>query len=141
MHNIHKEVKYKNCIYIYTNQHRSLQNSDKSLWTISEVDELNCFQLMYDNNWICDTYSGWSLHKVRSSNEYLGKSQPPKSEQVKIAKFVDSSKNSKWHGFPVDYRNSLNDRPKASILTKWVENRDITKPQMSKILRGKICYL
>lgn len=121
--------------YIFTNQHRARQNANKSLWTITEDEEFNSFSLMCNQNWILDQYKGWSLHRVGSINDFLGVN--PKNERVQIAKFVDSSKNSLWHGYPVNYRESVHDKPHNEVLQKWVDDKKITKVQMSKISRGK----
>jgi len=121
--------------YIFTNQHRTRQNTNKSLWTISEDDEFNSFSLMCDKDWISDQYKGWSLHRVGLVNDILGVN--PKDEEVQIAKFVDSSQNSSWHGYPVDYRESVHDKPHNEVLQKWVDGDKITKKQMRKISQGK----
>lgn len=125
--------------YILANHHRNRQNSNKSLWTITQDEEVESFRLMYINNWIVNNNKGWSLHRVNYLNEILGLSTQQKN--VQIAKFVDSSNNSQWHGYPVDYRKSVYDRPTADILKDWVGKRIIKRADMSKILQGKGCTI
>lgn len=125
--------------YILANHHRNGQNSNKSLWTITRDEEVESFILMYTNNWIANNNKGWSLHRVNYSNEILGLST--QKENVQIAKFVDSSNNLQWHGYPVDYRKSVHDRPTAEILKDWVGKRIIKRADMSKILQGKGCTI
>lgn len=139
MSKIHKTTNYKGSTYIFSDQHRSAPNEHKSIWIIGELEEFNSFTLMYDENWIFEKYTGWSFHRVNSNKEFLGLS--PKQEQVKIAKFVDSCENGKWHGFPIDYRYSVHDKPTIKILREWECKGEITKAQMRRIAQGKDCSL
>lgn len=139
MSKVHKKIKYKGSTYIFSDQHRSASNRHKSIWTIDESKEFISFTLMYDQNWIFEKYKGWSFHRVDSNKEFLGLS--PKREQVKIAKFVDSCENGEWHGFPIDYRYSVYDKPTTEILKEWVAKGEINKAQMRKISQGKDCNL
>jgi len=125
--------------YILANHHRNRQNSDKSRWTISKTEEVESFRLMSTNNWIEETSKGWSIHRVNYVNEILGVST--QNEEVQIAKFVDSSNNLQWHGYPVDYRKSVHDRPNSKILKDWVNQGIIKRSHMSKILKGKDCTI
>lgn len=125
--------------YILANHHRNRQNNNKSLWSITQTEEVESFRLMSINSWIVDDNKGWSIHRVNLSNRILGVS--PQNENVQIAKFVDSSNNQKWHGYPVDYRKSLQDRPKTTILKDWVEKEIIKRADMAKILQGKGCTI
>jgi hypothetical protein len=135
--NTHQTKKYNDCTYIFSDQHRNLQNRNKSEWKISQDEEFNSFILMCDENWIFNEYKGWSLHRINSSNEKLGKNRS--REWVKIAKFVDSTKNSEWHGYPVDYRESIHDKPPTKILKEWVKKGIISKSQMGKIVDNRGC--
>ncbi|WP_154990421.1 hypothetical protein [Priestia megaterium] len=125
--------------YILASHHRNKQNNNKSLWTITPAEEVESFKLMYTNNWIIEKNKGWSIHRVGYTNGVLGLS--PQNEDVQIAKFVDSSNNLQWHGYPVDYRKSRHDRPESGILKNWVDQGIIKRTDMSKILRGKGCTI
>ncbi len=127
--------------YILSNHHRNRQNRDKSHWTINQTEEVESFRLMSTNkSWIVDNNKGWSIHRVNNySNSILGVNT--QNEDVQIAKFVDSSNNQQWHGYPVDYRKSVYDRPKSTILKDWVNQGIIKKTDMSKILNGKGCKI
>lgn len=137
MPNAHQTRIYNNCTYIFSDQHRNLQNCNKSEWKISQDEEFNSFILMCDENWILKEYKGWSLHRINSRNERLGKNRS--REWVKIAKFVDSTRNSEWHGYPVDYRESIYDKPPTKILNEWVKKGIIRRSQMGKIVDNRGC--
>lgn len=123
--------------YILSDQHRNRQNRNKSQWTINEVEEVNSFELMIlKNYWVIDNNKGWSLHRENNSENYiLGSST--ENDSLQIAKFVDSSNNKNWHGYPVDYRKSVHDRPHISILEDWVNQGIIKKKDKARILLGK----
>ncbi|MFL0361674.1 hypothetical protein ACH0BF_01480 [Pseudobacillus sp. 179-B 2D1 NHS] len=135
-HNVINVGRYK---YILANHHRNRQNSNKSLWTITQTEEVESFRLLCMNSWIVDNDKGWSIHRINNSNRILGRST--QNDDVQIAKFVDSSNNQQWHGYPVDYRKSMHDRPKSKILKDWVRKGIIKRADMSKILRGKGCTI
>lgn len=127
-----------NVFYIIVSQHRLNINKDKSHWSITFEEELKCFNNSLTNNWLID-FKGWGLHMINNEINPLGYSK--QGEQLRIAKFVDSYKSSKWHGYPADYRNNIQDRPASDVLKSWVENGIIKKHQMSKIRSGKKCAL
>lgn len=139
MSQVHEVISVGRYKYILANHHRNRQNNDKSLWTITQNEELESFKLMSNNSWIVDDNKGWSIHRVNYSNEILGVST--QKESVQIAKFVDSSNNLEWHGYPVDYRKSVYDRPQSTILKDWVNQGIIKRADMSKILKGKGCTI
>lgn len=127
--------------YILSNHHRNKQNRNKSQWIINQTEEIESFKLMIDTNkWIVDNNKGWSLHRVNNTeNRILGIST--QNENVQIAKFVDSSNNQNWHGYPIDYRISIYDRPPSSILEDWVDQKIIKKKDKARILLGKDCSI
>jgi hypothetical protein len=126
-----------NIFYIIVSQH-IVPNEYKSHWSITNEEQLKCFEKSLINNWLSD-FRGWGLHIINNQINPLGYSK--QGEQLKIAKFVDSYKSSKWHGYPADYRNNIQDRPSSDILRSWVNNNIIQKHQMSKIRSGKKCAL
>jgi hypothetical protein len=124
--------------YTSVKQHRGRVNSDKSRWIIPMDEELECFELTYFKKWHRNSI-GWGLHILENRITVLGKN--PEGEQLKLAKFVDSSKNNKWHGYPADYRCKIQDRPPQDILEKWRSEGLIKKHQIMKIRRGMACNL
>lgn len=127
-----------NTTYTSVTQHRGIVNGDKSRWTIQLSEELACFKLAYTRRWHAD-YRAWGLHVVQDRITVLGKSAL--GEQLKIAKFVDSSKDENWHGYPADYRGNIQDRPPQGILEKWRADGLIKKHHIAKIRSGKACNL
>lgn len=127
-----------NVFYIIVSQHILNINKEKSHWSITYQEQLNCFENSLTNNWLSN-FMGWGLHIINNEIKPLGYSK--QREELKIAKFVDSYKSSKWHGYPADYRNNIQDRPSSDVLRSWVEDGIIQKHQMSKIRSGKKCAL
>lgn len=96
--------------------------------------------MIVKNNWVINNNKGWSLHREnRNTNSNIGVSV--QNEFVQIAKFVDSSNNQQWHGYPIDYRMSVNDRPHIAILQNWVDQGIIKKRDKARILQGKGCKI
>lgn len=127
-----------NTSYTSVIQHRGRVNGDKSRWTIQLVEELECFKLSFNSGWYTN-YIGWGLHVIQDRVEVLGKNT--EGEQLKIAKFVDSSRNGNWHGYPADYRSKIQDRPTQETLEKWRKDGLIKKHQIVKIRSGMACNL
>ncbi|MEA0553574.1 hypothetical protein U1P98_06555 [Lysinibacillus irui] len=133
----HQIIDTGNYKYILANHHRSRQNHNKSRWTINQNEEFSCFERMMNNSWVNNNVKGWSLHRVNGQNLVLGVST--RDEEVKIAKFVDSANITEWHGYPVDYRLSIHDKPDIKIIRDWFDKGYITKSQMRKISQGQGC--
>src|SRR5688572_32569235 len=102
-------------IYLASSAHRRKQK-DKSRWTISIDDEIECFILSQISNWV-ETAKAWGLRLNRNSLEQVGEN--PQREALKLAKFVDSSGNNVWHGYPADYVRNNQDRPGMVVLLAW----------------------
>ncbi|WP_294290843.1 hypothetical protein [uncultured Chryseobacterium sp.] len=136
---IKKETKSKKDIkYIISSKHRETTNPQKSYWTVEYSEELTCFIDNYVKDYKSNNLT-WGLIQENNSLKVLGKNTF--KEELKLAKFIDSSKNNIWHGYPADYRRRNQDRPCSIILKKWVENSIITKSKMLKIRQGQICNL
>lgn len=132
----------KNVRYLCAGQHRTpRQRREKSLWSISVDDEVNCFILAHNNKWLLPSAnSGWSLHICNYKKPgVLGINRF--GEDLKIAKFVNKSQAKEWHGYPADYERNINDRPKTEILIDWVDKAFIDKTCMVRIQKGKGCAL
>ena len=128
-----KEVKY-----IISSKHREKTNPVKSYWVIEYVEELECFINNYVNNHKVDNLT-WGFIQDESSLKVLGINTF--QEELKLAKFIDSSKINIWHGYPADDRRKAQDRPCSIVLKKWVDSKIITKSKMLKIRQGQTCNL
>lgn len=126
-----------NLIYIISSQHRNNTNN-KSKWSVSFSQEVACFRLAHLRNW-CINFKGWGI--IISKGEIIVLGRNRFNERIKIAKFIDSNTNNKWHGYPADYIRKVQDRPTLAVLLNWREKGYITKHQISKIRSGKKCNL
>jgi hypothetical protein len=125
--------------YIIVSQHRVPTNRHKSYWIINCTGELESFQLTILEKWY-QPYKGWGVYLSGDGNmNELGRNSF--DEILKIAKFIDSTKNNQWHGYPADYRRKVQDRPPTEILVKWRNEGIIEKHCISKIRAGKVCNL
>lgn len=128
--------------YTSVKQHRENVNVDKSLWTISIEDEIECFKRTIGNLWKdVDGKCAWGIHVLGNSLsiEILGKNR--ENEHLKIAKFVKDDYCESWHGYPADYRKKRNDKPPEKVLIEWRDKGYIKKHQIGKIRSGKVCNL
>ena len=124
--------------YLISSQHRKKGNPNKSIWTISLEDEVNCFIQTICNNWKAGV-EAWGIKPNGNTLQVVGVNN--NNEQLKLAKFVDGTNTDVWHGYPADHMYKAQDRPTTEILKSWVEQGYITKPKMSKIRQGKLCNL
>jgi hypothetical protein len=126
------------CKYIISPHHRMKGKRDKTIWTLSHDGEVECFIFSYSSEWfegnIC-----YGL--VIENNTPVVVGENPSGGKLKLAKFIDSSNTSLWHGYPADYLERAQDRPNESILRSWVNKKYITKAKMLKIRSGKPCNL
>lgn len=139
------------CNYTYIpNRNHHNNNPDKSQWTITEDEEISCFNLMYQSGWKDeDGKYGWGLKYTSpiatqfAILEKIGLTQ--QREITKIARFEHSDTfadgHVEWHGYPIDYQRRRSDIPVSKVLQLWVNARLITKSQMSKIQRMQKCNL
>lgn len=129
--------------YIISSLHRRQDNSNKSIWTISPAEEVDCFIRTVKEGWINRTNEkkkeAWGLKPNNRHLDVIGKNN--KDQELKLAKFVDGDDKDVWHGYPADYRNKSNDRPPEDILRRWIDKKYIDKRKMVKIRSGKSCSL
>jgi hypothetical protein len=125
-------------MYVINPHHRN-GNKNKSQWTISEVDEIKCFDLAKGRGWL-DAEKGWGLHILGNQPMWLGIAQD-RTTLLFIAKFVGSAFNSEWHGYPTDYRNNHHDIPDEVVLRKWLAESGLSAAKVRKIARGQPCNL
>ena len=134
------------CQYGFIPYHRGSPTTEKCVWTITEEEEVECFDNARQQGWIADEI-GWGL---RYSPEALDANMVSYrithlginffQENLFIAKFVGNDQF--WHGYPADYiRRSKADKPQMEILNAWRIGGMISKSQMSKILKSKPCSL
>ena len=123
--------------YFISSQHRS-KRPKKSFWLISITKEISCFKQSMVSGWK-NNDDAWGLYLSNGIALVLGKNK--NGEEVKIAKFVNSSGINTWHGYPADYIGNTQDKPTTSILQMWVCLSYIGKADMAKILRGLKCSL
>lgn len=126
-----------NCKYIISSQHRN-GNPNKSIWTISYEEEVNCFIETITKNWKENSVA-WGVKVINDLIQVVGLNNA--KVELKLAKFVDGSNKNVWHGYPADYMNKSQDRPTTDILKNWVVNGYLTKAKMSKIRLGQSCNL
>lgn len=132
--------------YIHHPHHRN-DNVHKSQWIISQAKERKCFehilQLIYQYGWGKDSCC-WGLYIVEGRAKYLGRSaknSPAPERQLFIAKFVDSSSNDRWHGYPSDHVLNAEDIPTPELLQYWMERGYLSASKIRKVAGGKKCKL
>lgn len=130
-----------NIYYIHKMDHRN-GNPSKSQWTVHELTERNCFQHAL-SSWQCNPYSCWGLHFEDDKTAYLGvtKSSAPEKRDLFIAKFIDSNKNNKWHGYPADHVLNSQDIPPEEVLAMWLQVKHLRPATVRKLSRGQKCKL
>jgi hypothetical protein len=141
---INQEIEILPQIY-YTHKIDHRNNSpDKSQWTINECQERNCFQFSLQSSWNKPPYISWGLYIEDDQVVYLGTSasNEPDLYHLFIAKFVDSSKKSNWHGYPANPSSGKNqDIPPVDVLRDWQQNNYLRPQTIRKITKGQKCRL
>lgn len=123
--------------YYISSAHRRVQRN-KSHWTVTIDQEVDCFVLSQTSNWI-ENIVCWGL--ISNGNNLLVLGLNSQREELKIAKFVAKNNYRVWHGYPADYCRNDQDRPGIRILQDWRTKRHIEKHHIIKIRRGKVCNL
>ena len=131
-----------NIAYIHKMDHRD-QSDKKSQWSISIDAERGCFTGAICAGWNLPPHNCWGLHFEDRKVGYLGTTakSEPEQRQLFIAKFVDSDKNDKWHGYPADPCNKNQDIPPDSVLKDWLQKQYLRRQTVSKLAKGKKCRL
>ncbi|MBN3138130.1 hypothetical protein [Pectobacterium punjabense] len=123
-------------------QHRNRNFANKkSQWSISIIDENNCYNAASDSHWEFNNCL-WGLYLLPQSlaPQVLGLSPSPSLHSLQMAKFVGDELGN-WHGYPVAHWMSPYDKPGENILKDWCDRGIIRKVIFSKIRRGKKCVL
>ena len=124
--------------YIHKADHRN-RSPRKSQWTIPENEERSVFSQTYSEGWYEGTV-GWGLRLAGQTVSELGVGVD-RIRRLFIAKFIDGSATSQWHGYPADYLAHQQDVPDPGILLEWCALRHINPAKMRKILQRKPCNL
>ncbi|RXK47062.1 hypothetical protein [Aquirufa rosea] len=124
--------------YIIASQHRKKGNPNKSIWTITFDEEVNCFIQALNGDWKIGK-EAWGVKVIGDILQVVGLNN--NRQELKLAKFVDGTNTNVWHGYPADYMSKAQDRPATNILKVWVDNGFLTKAKMSKIRLGQSCNL
>lgn len=128
-------------LYTPNLQHRNASfAAQKSQWSISTADEINCFNQSVASRWSCSKNFQWGLCINGATPVYLGVSQLPQQYSLFVAKFV-SDQQSNWHGYPVAPWLSPFDKPSKNVVDIWKNSGLITSSQRARIMRGKLCSL
>lgn len=134
-----------NIFYIHKADHRD-RSSLKSQWTIAEIDERNCCLFSIKNEW-WDTgnpTTSWGVFLISGKAAYLGLAaggSTSAAQELIIGKFLDSSKNGKWHGYPANHAQNTHDIPPTSVLREWLSQGYFSAAKVSKIVRGQPCRI
>ncbi len=124
--------------YIISPHHRATGKKDKSIWTISYKDEIDCFIQSRVSEWIIGSIC-WGLKISDGKIQVIGKNQV--SDELKIAKFIDGDNKNIWHGYPADHKSKKQDIPDMKILIMWAEKNFINKSEIRKIKQQLSCNL
>jgi hypothetical protein len=124
--------------YIISSQHRRSGNPNKSIWTITNEEEVACFILSVNSNWTSN-HIGWGIKLIGSVLQVVGRNDA--NADLKFAKFVDGTKRKVWHGWPADYRRKKQDIPSTIVLALWKNKNYISKSQVRKIKQQITCNL
>lgn len=122
-------------VYQINPKHRN-GDKDKSQWIVSTEEEVHLFGWALE----CESLDQgfyWGVIYDSTGCRVLGLTTDKK--ESKIARFVGSGNHSIiWHGYPVDYiSDPSHDCPSRSLLLKWASEGIISKPQISKLIRGQ----
>lgn len=128
--------------YIHKLDHRD-QSDKKSQWCISTDAERECFIASIAAKWNLPQHNCWGLYFESGKVSYLGVVAKSESESRKlfIAKFIDSNKNNKWHGYPADPCEKQQDIPPQVILNDWLQKKHLRGQTVRKLTKGQKCEL
>lgn len=118
--------------------HRN-NNPEKAQWTIPETDEIASFKDGYGRAWTHDGRA-WGLHYVKGSPEYLGLAID-RRRHLFIARFEDGNRNERWHGYPADHQQKVNDRLPEKLKELWIKTNVLTPAKVRKLAKGEPCSL
>lgn len=134
-------VVFPDVYYIHKIDHRN-GNPDKSQWIIPEATERSCFESAF-TTWRSSDFHRWGLHLEDGQAKYLGitKRSAPERRDLFVAKFIDSNRNSKWHGYPADHILNHEDIPPEDTLALWLTAHYLRPAIIRKLSKGQKCKL
>jgi len=118
------------------------RKSEKSQWRISIKEEFQVFNDCFINFSWFDNHIGWGIYldpETKSNMLQIGISTI--KNPLHFIKYVDGGKDNMWHGYPADYLRKIQDKPSSIFLNEIYSRGFISKPQYSKIKKGKKCNL
>ena len=130
-------------IYYFPKKDHRDQTPEKSQWTISEEQERICFTESIRKGWNIPEFKSWGLHFDGTGKvTYVGISASENSERQELifAKFIDSTKNNCWHGYPANHTKNQ-DRPPLEVLESWRQKGYLPKKKIANIQKGQKCKL
>lgn len=123
--------------------HRNKANKNKTLWSITEADEVECFEGSVINGWNARKTQGrvnkmgWGVVlNAKNRPAVVGHAPPEYKRELVFARF-DEGNAAAWHGCPADYLARTQDTPAREVLNAWVGLEYITKTAMRRILCGQ----
>jgi hypothetical protein len=129
--------------YTHKVDHRN-NSPEKSQWIITEAEERECFKCFFESCFDAQERISWGLYFKDDKIDYLGKTaqNEPNFSLLFIAKFIDSTKNQKWHGYPANPGGKKQqDIPHDFILKEWGNKNYLPFAKIRKIERGQKCKL
>lgn len=126
--------KYKSLGY-----HRN-NNPQKAQWTIPVDEELDCFAITKEKNWIDEEHvRGWGIIVNRNGHKVIGYVRNKgENIDVYIARFVGMRSEDVWHGYPANVAQQTSDRPAEFVLNTWRNLKYISNSEYSRIRRGRL---
>lgn len=118
--------------------HHRNGNPKKSQWIISEEAEVSCFKRSFLSEWLNNSV-GWGLHIVNGNASALGLAVD-RTTYLVFSKFVTDNQVN-WHGYPANHVSNQHDIPDEHVAMKWISDKLLPSPKVSKIMRGKPCAL
>lgn len=130
--------------YEYNPLHRN-GNPNKSQWDVVNIGILDEEQIWNESSKRID-YICYGLYIPKDKPDYLGFPAKNSSSILKklfIAKFRGTQNGNiiSWHGYPIDTTLNTYNRPSESDLIDWQNKKYIKASLVSKILKGKKCFL
>lgn len=103
--------------------HRNKTNKNKTLWRITEADEIECFEESIAKNWNAPkarNRMGWGVILDPSNKPSVVGVAPPDYRRELIFARFDEGNPAAWHGCPADYLARIQDTPSKDVLMAWV---------------------
>ncbi|MBS1963098.1 MAG: hypothetical protein JST04_12860 [Bdellovibrionales bacterium] len=124
--------------YLPHSHHRNGM-AGKSQWSIAINEEVECFRDAVHGQWFFQG-DGWGLHRILGQAAHLGVAKDRRTKLF-LAKFVNKTSQTVWHGYPADHQNNQQDIPAVEVQRIWLESQILPPPKIRKIARGQPCSL